>query len=59
MPPNRAWDDEEGRPKYQVIRFQAMAPIRAAKRIPIPVDPSGVSISPSLTVLATPDPRKA
>lgn len=59
MPPNRACEDDEGRPKYQVTRFQVIAPMRAAKRIPIPFEPSGVSISPSLTVLATPLPRKA
>src|SRR5262249_11788715 len=58
-PPKRAWEDEEGRPKYQVTRFQMIAPRRAAKRMPIPLDPSGVSIRPSLTVLATPEPRKA
>lgn len=59
MPPNRAWEEEDGRPKYQVIRFQVIAPTSAAKRIPIPFEPSGVEISPSLTVLATPLPRKA
>src|SRR5690242_15060022 len=58
-PPNRACEDEEGSPKYQVIRFQTIAPIRAAKRMPIPVEPLGVAIRPSLTVLATPEPRKA
>ncbi len=30
-PPISACDELEGSPKYQVIRFQAMAPIRAAK----------------------------
>ena len=30
-PPIRACDDEEGRPKYQVIRFQAIAPSRPAR----------------------------
>ncbi len=29
-PPIRACEDEDGRPKYQVIRFQVMAPTRAA-----------------------------
>ncbi|TGZ17081.1 hypothetical protein DV517_20540 [Streptomyces sp. S816] len=42
-----------------MTRFQAIAPRSAAKRIPIPVPPDGVSISPSLTVLATPEPRNA
>lgn len=59
MPPNSACEDDEGRPKYQVTRFQMIAPTRAAKRIPIPFCPSGVAIRPSLTVLATPCPRKA
>ena len=30
MPPIRAWELEEGSPKYQVIRFQAIAPTRPA-----------------------------
>src|SRR5689334_14547327 len=30
-PPMRAWEELEGRPKYHVIRFQEMAPIKAAK----------------------------
>ena len=29
-PPIRAWDEEVGRPIYQVIMFQLIAPIRAA-----------------------------
>jgi hypothetical protein len=28
-PPNRACDELDGRPRYQVIRFQMMAPINA------------------------------
>src|SRR5438067_38939 len=31
MPPMRAWEDEVGSPRYQVIRSQAMAPTRPAK----------------------------
>src|SRR3954469_12083703 len=30
-PPIRAWDELEGRPKYQVARFQAIAPTSPAK----------------------------
>src|SRR5260221_89254 len=30
-PPIRAWEEEEGRPHHQVMRFQAMAPIRLAR----------------------------
>lgn len=59
MPPNSACEEDEGRPKYQVIRFQTIAPTSAAKRIHMPVAPVGVSIRPLLTVLATPLPRKA
>ncbi|CAM5612676.1 hypothetical protein SALBM135S_03126 [Streptomyces alboniger] len=36
-----------------------MAPMSAAKRIHIPLSPCGVSMIPSLTVLATPLPMKA
>src|SRR4051794_28472341 len=32
-PPISAWEDEDGRPKYQVTRFQAIAPIKPAKTI--------------------------
>ncbi len=59
MPPKRACEEDEGRPKYQVTMFQTMAPISAAKRMPIPLSPTGVSIRPLLTVLATPLPMKA
>ena len=58
-PPNSAWLELDGRPKYQVTRFQTIAPASAAKRMPIPDRPSGVAISPLLTVLATPLPRNA
>ncbi len=30
-PPMSAWDELDGMPKYQVIRFQAIAPMSAAK----------------------------
>src|SRR5690242_15849128 len=58
-PPNNACEEDDGSPKYQVTRFQTIAPTSAAKRIPIPFDPSGVAISPLLTVFATPLPRNA
>src|SRR4051794_36158903 len=32
-PPISAWEEEDGRPNDQVIRFQAIAPIRPAKTI--------------------------
>ena len=31
IPPISAWEELEGSPKYQVIRFQAIAPTRPAK----------------------------
>src|SRR3954469_4501145 len=52
-PPIRACDDDEGRPKYQVIRFQLIAPISAAKTISRPSLPWGGSMIPAPTVLAT------
>ena len=33
MPPIRAWEEEVGRPKNQVIRFQEIAPISAPRMI--------------------------
>ena len=30
-PPINAWEDEDGIPKYQVIRFQVIAPTRPPK----------------------------
>ena len=46
-PPINACDELEGRPEYQVTRFQAMAPIRPAKTT------VGVITSGSTTSLAT------
>src|SRR3954452_18565670 len=36
-PPIRAWDELEGSPKYQVIRFQAIAPTRPANSMSSPL----------------------
>ena len=30
-PPNKAWDEDDGRPKSQVVRFHKIAPVRPAK----------------------------
>ena len=49
----RACEDDEGSPKYQVIRFQVIAPISAANTISRPPLPSGGSMIPAPTVLAT------
>src|SRR5712691_5839988 len=51
----RAWDDEEGRPYHQVIRFQTIAPIRPA-RMSIGVTTDG-STTPFPIVLATWTPK--
>ena len=51
-PPMSACDDDEGSPNHQVIRFQVMAPISAAKTIET-VAALGVSMIPAPTVLAT------
>ena len=47
MPPIRACDELDGRPKYQVVRFQAIAPTRP------PNTTSSVIDSGSTTSLAT------
>src|SRR5664280_1280754 len=50
-PPIRAWDELVGRPKYQVMMSQAMAPIRPA-RITYSVAAAGTT-SPLPIVVAT------
>src|SRR5947208_12358724 len=52
-PPISACDDDEGSPKYQVIRFQAIAPISAANTTCNPPAPVGGSMMPAPTVAAT------
>ena len=58
-PPNRACEDEDGMPKYQVIRFQAIAPRTPANTTPRLASPVGRLTSPSPTVFATFAPRCA
>src|SRR3954453_13441593 len=53
-PPISACEDDEGNPKYQVMRFQAIAPISAAKTTCSPPLPVGGSMMPLPTVAATP-----
>src|SRR5437868_6486702 len=55
-PPIRACEELEGRPNFQVMRFQTMAPMRAA-RMTQTVMPEG-STSPLPMVLATWVPKK-
>jgi hypothetical protein len=57
-PPIRACDDEEGNPKYQVVRFHTMAPPSAARITTRPSSPLGGVIT-SDTVLATSWPSSA
>ncbi len=57
-PPIRAWDDDDGRPKYQVVRFQMIAPSSPARTTTSPSRPSGGTIT-SETVWATFWPRNA
>jgi len=57
-PPISACEDEDGRPKYHVIRFQLMAPSSPAITTINPALPLGGSMT-SLTVLATSWPRNA
>src|SRR4051794_28202423 len=52
-PPMSACEDDDGSPKYQVIRFQAIAPTRAAKTTCSPLGPVGGSMMPLPTVAAT------
>jgi hypothetical protein len=56
-PPMRAWLEELGRPSHQVIRFQVMAPMRAAATTTWVVVCS--STRPAPMVLATAVPAKA
>ncbi len=53
-----ACEDEDGRPKYHVMRFQAIAPSSAASTTTSACSPWGGS-STLKTVLATLVPRKA
>ena len=52
-PPMSACEDDDGNPKYQVIRFQAIAPTRAEKMRTRPSWPEGVPMMPLPTVFAT------
>src|SRR6266545_1252310 len=56
-PPSSAWVEEDGRPKYQVIRFQAMAPITPAKTTDRLARPTGRVTRSLPTVSATPLPK--
>ena len=57
-PPISACEDDDGRPKYQVMRFQVIAPMRPAITTTRPWLPSGGTMV-SLTVCATCWPSRA
>ncbi len=52
-PPIRACDDEDGRPKYQVTKFQVIAPSRPPMTTPRPLTSDGGEMMPVPTVAAT------
>jgi len=56
-PPNRACEDDDGIPKYQVIRFQMVAPTRPANTRPSPATPLAGLMTSLPTVAATWPPR--
>ncbi len=53
IPPIRAWEELEGRPKYQVIRFHAIAPTRPPKTASRPIEFAWISTTSLATVAAT------
>ena len=59
IPPMRAWDELEGRPKYQVIRFHAIAPTRPPKTASRPIELAWISTTSWATVAATSSEMKA
>ena len=59
MPPISACDDDDGSPKYQVIRFHTIAPISAQNTSPSPAEPVGAAMMPAVTVAATLVPSSA
>ena len=54
----RACDDDDGRPRHQVSRFHAVAPISAPAQIATPVAPIGTSMMSAPIVCATRTPAK-
>src|SRR4051794_32814371 len=58
-PPMRAWEDDDGRPNHHVMRFQPVAPTRAAATSHSPLTPVGGSMMPDPIVAATLPPKKA
>src|SRR6187551_2347998 len=53
-PPIRACEEEDGSPKYHVMKFHAIAPTRAARTTVMPAGPAGGSMIDFAIVTATP-----
>ncbi len=58
-PPIRGWEELLGSPRYQVIRFQAMAPARAAKMTASVMIPGWMIPVPIVVATGTPTRKKA
>ena len=58
-PPTRAWEEEEGRPTYQVVRFQTIPPARAHTITWEVTSTTAWSIRPEAMVFATAVPQSA
>ena len=58
-PPMRAWDELVGRPQYQVMRFQTMAPINAAKTTAWSTTLDSTTPLPTVVATLTPKPNAA
>src|SRR5664279_2148684 len=52
-PPIKACEDEDGKPRYQVPKFQTIAPSSAASTMIRPGRPTGGAMMPLPTVAAT------
>lgn len=53
-PPINACEEEDGSPKYHVMKFHAIAPTRAARTTAMPAVPGGGSMIDFAIVTATP-----
>ena len=59
IPPMSACDELDGRPKYQVIRFHAIAPTRPPNTASRPIEFAWISTTSCATVAATSSEMKA
>src|SRR5262245_6346785 len=58
-PPISAWEELEGMPPYQVIRFHAMAPTRPARTTPASITSGWTIPLPTVRATFTPKPKAA